>query len=97
MISRAPRSQFLRKLNTPPAPLRQCSKWLPFCLTCGILLYRRLFLFVLVLLAQAVPTSSTPELMVRLSSVNKTTDYSETAVCLLCYPGEGNAPRGLGP
>jgi hypothetical protein len=37
MISRAPRSQFLRKSNTPPAPLRQCSKWLPSCLTCGIL------------------------------------------------------------
>ena len=48
-------------------------------------------------LAQAVPTSSTLELMVRPSAVNKTTDYSETAVCLLCYPGEGNAPRGLGP
>jgi hypothetical protein len=62
MISRAPRSQFLRKLNTPPAPLHQCSKWLPFCLTCGILLYRRLLLFVPVPLAQAVPTSSTPEL-----------------------------------
>jgi hypothetical protein len=28
--------------------------------------------------------------MVCPSSVNKTTDYSETAVCLLCYPGEGN-------
>ena len=41
-------------------------------------------------LAQAVPTSSTLELMVRPSAVNKTTDYSETAVCLLCYPGEGN-------
>ena len=62
MISRAPRSQFLHKSNTPPAPLRQCSKWLPSCLTCGILLYRRLLLFVLVPLAQAVPTSSTPEL-----------------------------------
>jgi len=40
-------------------------------------------------LAQAVPTSPT-ELMVRPSAMNKTTDYSETAVCLLCYPGEGN-------
>ena len=47
-------------------------------------------------LAQVVPTSPT-ELMVRPSAMNKTTDYSETAVRLLCYPGEGNAPRGLGP
>jgi len=59
MISHLPRSQFLRKSNTPPAPLRQCSKWLPSCLTCGILLYRRLLLFVPAPLAQALPTSST--------------------------------------
>ncbi len=32
------------------------------------------------------------------SSVSKTTDYRETAVCLLCYPSEGNdtsRPRTL--
>jgi hypothetical protein len=54
MISHLPRSQSLRKSNTPPAPLRQCSKWLPSCLTCGILLYRRLLLIVLAPLAPAL-------------------------------------------
>ncbi|MFN9908125.1 MAG: hypothetical protein ACK56F_18660, partial [bacterium] len=58
MISHLPRSQSLRKSNTPPAPLRQCSEWLPSCLTCGILLYRCLLLFVPAPLAQASHTSS---------------------------------------
>ncbi len=41
-------------------------------------------------LAQAVPTSSTPELNGLPFFSEQATDYSETAVCLLCYPGEGN-------
>ncbi len=45
---------------------------------------------VLAPLAQPVPTSSTPELNGLPFLVNKTTDDSETAVCLLWYPGEGN-------
>ena len=82
MISHLPRSQSLRKSNTPPAPLRQCSKWLPSFLTCGILLYRRLPLIVLAPSAPALIHQPHPELSGTFLPC-KTADFSETAVSLL--------------
>ncbi len=45
----------------------------------------------------SVSTSSTPELNGSPFFSEQDCRLHETAVCLLCYLGEGNAPHGLGP